>query len=294
MTATDISADFPFESRYVEVHGSKMHYIEEGEGDPILFLHGNPTSSYLWRNVIPHLVAHGRCIAPDLIGMGKSDRPDISYRFRDQAKYLQGFIEALDLSNITLVIHDWGSALGFHYAMHNQHNIKAIAFMEGIVRPFNWVDFPRGQKLGFKLFRMPVVGWLLISVANLFHARVLQELTIRDLSDEELQHYLAPYNSIKSRKAIRQWPCEISIDGRPSDVHAVIESYNQKLQQSAIPKLLLHVTPGIAINEATRLWCEQNIPQLESVDMGEGLHFIQEDCPHHIGRALAAWCQKLK
>ncbi|MEL7232893.1 MAG: alpha/beta fold hydrolase, partial [Chloroflexota bacterium] len=141
MTSNAISTDFPFESRFVDVHGSKMHYVDVGEGAPVLFLHGNPTSSYLWRNIIPHMSDHARCIAPDLIGMGKSDKPDIPYRFDDHYRYITGFIEALDLTNITLVIHDWGSALGFHYAMQHEDNVKGVAFMEAIVRPMSWSDF---------------------------------------------------------------------------------------------------------------------------------------------------------
>src|SRR5713226_6390445 len=134
-TKQDISADVPYQSNYIEVHGSKLHYIDEGSGDPILFLHGNPTSSYLWRNIIPYLTPLGRCIALDLIGMGKSDKPDIEYQFFDHVKYVDGFIEKIGLRNITLVIHDWGSALGFHYAMRHESNVRGIAFMEAIVMP---------------------------------------------------------------------------------------------------------------------------------------------------------------
>lgn len=147
-----IFADFPYKPNYIEVHGSKMHYVDEGSGDPILFLHGNPTSSYLWRNIIPYLSSKGRCIAPDLIGFGKSDKPDLEYRILDHIKYVEGFIEKLTLKNITLVIHDWGSALGFHYAMRHQINVKGIVFMEAILQPARWSDFPKDFKMGFKLF----------------------------------------------------------------------------------------------------------------------------------------------
>ncbi len=142
MTQQEISAAFSFQSKFAEVHGSKMHYVEEGAGDTVLFLHGNPTSSYLWRNVIPHVSPLTRCIALDLIGMGKSDKPDIEYRFFDHSKYVEGFIEALGLRNITFVIHDWGSALGFHYASRHEENVKGLAFMEAIVRPLTWDDCP--------------------------------------------------------------------------------------------------------------------------------------------------------
>ena len=153
MVTKDISADFPFQSKYVEIAGSNIHYIDEGSGDPILFLHGNPTSCYVWRNIIPYLIPHGRCIAPDLIGMGKSDKPDLAYRFFDHSKYVEGFIEKLGLSHLTLVIQDWGSVLGFHYAMRHESNIKGLAFMEAGLKPLKWEDFARDFKMAFRLFR---------------------------------------------------------------------------------------------------------------------------------------------
>ena len=159
MASKSISPDFPFESKYLDVHGSKMHYIDEGEGDPILFLHGNPTSNYLWRNIIPYLTPHARVIAPDLIGMGKSDKPDISYNFFDHTKYLEGFIEKLELTNVTLVLHDWGSGLGFHYGMRHENNLKGIAFMESMIKPLKWEDLSPSNKVGFRLFRAPGIGW---------------------------------------------------------------------------------------------------------------------------------------
>ncbi len=170
MTDTqEISAAFPFESKFVAVHDSKMHYIDVGEGDPILFLHGNPTSSYLWRNIIPHLSGQGRCIAPNLIGMGKSDHPDIPYRYDDHYRYVSGFIDALDIgSNLTLVIHDWGSGLGFRWAHDHEGSVKAIAFMEAMIRTMSLDDMPGSLRVAFRMMRAPVLGWLMISVANIF------------------------------------------------------------------------------------------------------------------------------
>jgi haloalkane dehalogenase len=292
MTTKTISADFPFESKYLEVHGSKIHYIDEGEGDPILFLHGNPTSSYLWRNIIPYLVSQGRCIAPDLIGMGKSDKPDLDYTFFDHVKYLEGFIEKLGLTNVTLVIHDWGSGLGFHYAMRHESNIKGIAFMEAMMKPFEWKTFLSDQKVGFRLFRSPL-GWFMISVMNMFLTQILPQMIVRKLSTEEMDYYKAPYKTIKSRKPVRQWPIEIPIDGKPPKVHDAISSYSQKLQASDLPKLLFFATPGMAMDIKMLAWCKQNLKNLELVDIGDGLHFIQEDNPHLIGEELAKWHQNL-
>ena len=293
MTTKAISANFPFESKYVEIDGSKIHYIDEGSGDPILFLHGNPTSSYLWRNIIPYLVPYGRCIALDLIGMGKSDKPDCDYRFFAHAKYVEGFIKKLELSNLTLVVHDWGSALGFHYAMRHENNMKGMAFMEALMRPAKWDDFPNDFRMGFRLFRTPGIGWLMISVMNMFVTQILPQAIVRKLSEEEKNYYAAPYKTVQSRKPVRQWPCEIPIEGKPADVYEVISNYNQKLQESEVPKLLFFATPGGIINSKTVDWCKQNLKNLQVVDIGEGIHFLQEDNPHVIGEELAKWYTEL-
>ena len=293
VTSQEISANFPFKSNYVEVHGSKMHYVDEGSGDPVLFLHGNPTSSYLWRNIIPYLSSQGRCIAPDLIGMGKSDKPDLEYRFFDHVKYVEGFIEILGLKNITLVIHDWGSALGFHYAMRYENNIKGIAFMEALIKPMIWADFPGNFRMGFKLFRTLGIGWLMISVMNMFVTQILPQAIVRKLSTEEKDYYAAPYKTIPNRKPVRQWPCEIPIEGKPADVHEMMSNYSQKLQETEVPKLLFFATPGGIIDSKTVEWCRQNMKNLKTVDIGEGIHFVQEDNPHLIGSELASWYKQL-
>jgi haloalkane dehalogenase len=293
MTVQNISAAFPFSSNFIEVHGSRMHYIDEGSGDPVLFLHGNPTSSYLWRNIIPYLTPLARCIAPDLIGMGKSDKPNLKYRFFDHVKYIESFIELMKLEKITLVVHDWGSALGFHYAMRNEKNIKGIAFMEAMVKPFSWNDFPKGFKAGFKLFRTPVVGWLLIVWFNMFVERILPKAIVRELTEEEMSHYREPFRTWRNRKPVWQWPNEIPIDGKPSDVAQVIKHYNSKLQEAELPKLLFYATPGGIITPSTVDWCTQNLKNLTTVDIGEGIHFLQEDTPHAIGSELAKWYNKI-
>ncbi len=293
MATQSISADFPYTSQYVDVHGSKIHYVEEGSGDPILFLHGNPTSSYLWRNIIPHVQGHGRCIAMDLIGMGKSDKPDIEYDFFDHAKYVEGFIEALGLKNLTLVIHDWGSGLGFDYANNHRENIKGIAFMEAIYKPLGWNDLPKEYRMAFKMMRAPFVGWLMISVGNMFLKKMLPDSIVRKLSKEEYGYYLKPYATIASRKPVRAWPREIPLGGKPQRVHEKVAAYSDWLTQSDIPKLCFYAHPGGLIKESDVTYIKNNFPNTKTIDIGPGIHFIQEDNPHLIGTELANWYSSL-
>lgn len=285
-----ISPAFPFQSNYIEVKGAKMHYIDEGEGDPILFLHGNPTSSYLWRNVIPHVTALGRCIAPDLMGFGKSDKPESEYRFYDHADYLDAFIEALGLTNITLVIHDWGSALGFHYASRHADNMKGIAFMEALLMPTpSWDVFDENARAMFQGFRTPEVGWDMLVNQNIFIEQVVPHGIMRDLSDEEMAYYRAPFTETASRKPIWQFPNDIPIANEPEDMTATVNAYNQWLQASELPKLLIHATPGALTPAPLVEWCQAMLKNLTVVDVGEGLHYLQEDNPHGIGQAIAEW-----
>lgn len=291
MTQLEISSEFPFKSNYIEVNGSKIHYIEEGEGDPILFLHGNPTSSYLWRNIIPYLKDLGRCIAPDLIGMGKSDKPDIDYSFFDHVKYIEGFIEKMNLQNITLVIHDWGSALGFHYAMRNEANVKGIAFMEAILMPLKWESFTDEEtRKIFKTFRTPKLGWDMIVNQNFFVEQILGKIgSVRNLSEEEMNHYRKPFEKPEHRKPVWKWPNEIPIEGIPQDVTEAVQSYNQKLQESNIPKLFFYAEPGILGTKPAVDWCNTNLKNLKVVNIGPGVHYLQEDNPHLIGSEIAKW-----
>lgn len=293
-TTSEISAAFPFEPHYVEVNGSKMHYVEQGAGDPILFLHGNPTSSYLWRNIIPHLSSLGRCIAPDLIGQGKSDKPDIEYRFFDHVQYVEGFIQQLGLSNITLVIHDWGSALGFHYASRNESNVKGLAFMEAILMPVpSWDAFPEDFRQTFQAFRTPDVGWDMLVNQNMFVEQVLPGAMIRKLSAEEMDTYREPFKDPGSRKPVWRWPNELPIAGEPADVVQAVTTYNQWLQQTSLPKLLLHATPGALVPPPVVDLLKQSLKNLTTVDVGPGIHFLQEDNPHGIGSAIADWYKGL-
>lgn len=285
-----ISSDFPYESRFVDVLGSAMHYVEEGEGDPILFIHGNPTSSYLWRNIIPYASPHGRAIAVDLIGMGKSAKPDIDYRFVDHARYLDGFIEALGLRNITLVVHDWGSGLGFHYANRNPDNVRAIAFMEAIVKPADWNDANPAVRFIFRRMRDQVKGDRMNMDKNFFIKRLLPMMTKRKLSTAEREAYAAPYPDRESRKPIAMWPREIPFVGDgPEDVHKIVTEYAAWLKTSEIPKLLLHAKPGVILTKDAVAQLESTLPNLTSVGIGKGKHYIQEDEPDAIGQALSKW-----
>jgi haloalkane dehalogenase len=293
-TKQEISANFPYKSNYLEVQGLKMHYVDEGAGDPVVFLHGNPTSSYLWRNIISYVTPWARCLAPDLIGMGKSDKPDIEYRFFDHVKFVQGFIEKMGLKNITLVAHDWGSALAFHYARLHESNVKGLVFMEAILLPIpSWDRFPLGAREIFQGFRTPGVGWDMIANQNMFVEQILPMGIVRKLSPEEMNHYREPFKEISSRKPVWRWPNEFPIAGEPADVVEMVETYNRWLQQTELPKLLFYGDPGVLIEARVLEWCKQNLKNLKTMDIGPGLHFLQEDNPHLIGSELANWYRSL-
>ncbi len=293
-TRQNISADFPYKSNYIEVHGSKIHYIDEGSGDPVLFLHGNPTSSYLWRNIFPYVTPLARCLVPDLIGMGKSDKPDIEYRFFDHVKYMEGFIEKMGLRNITLVVHNWGSALGFHYASRHENNVKGLVFMEAIVLPVpSWDMFHRDAVEIFQGFRTPGMGWDMIVNQNMFVEQILPEGIVRKLSLEEMNHYREPFKEPSSRKPVWRWPNELPIAGEPVDVVETVETYNRWLQKTELPKLLFYGNPGVLIKAPVLEWCKQNLKNLKTVNIGPGIHYLQEDNPHLIGSELARWYKSL-
>ena len=289
----EISAEFPFESKYLEVKGSKIHYIEEGEGDPILFLHGNPTSNYIWRNIIPYITPHGRCIAPDLIGMGKSGKPDTDYGYLDTFSYLDEFIKNLNLKNVTLVLHDLGAGMGFHYANLNRDNIKAIAFMECMYDIPKTADMPISDRMAVKMLRTYGLGWFMVQVANIFFKVMIPSMTLRKLTKDELKNYAAPYPSIKSRKPLLKWPLTVPFDDtKPQDVAVAIKSWSNWLFETEIPKLLFHVSPGYGIKEKDAKIIKSRMKNLKSIDLGKGIHFIQEDYPHEIGTELAHWISK--
>lgn len=293
-----ISAKERYSKHKVTVHGLKMAYIDEGVGDPIIFLHGNPSSSYEWRNVIPHLVDMGRCIAPDLIGMGDSDKlPDSgpsSYRFIEHRKYLDALLEALDVqSRVTLVIHDWGSALGFDWAYRHPQAIRAIAYMEAFVLPItSWNEWPDEQAIAlFQAIRSDA-GEELVLDKNFFIENILPACVLRKLSDAEMAVYRRPYkNPGESRRPTLTWPREIPIAGEPQDVHHIIQTYSTWLASSNIPKLFIEAIPGAMFEshrEFARTW-----PNQTHVKMTGG-HFVQEDSPDETAAAIVAWLQNLR
>jgi len=274
------------------VKGKTMSYVEMGEGAPIIFQHGNPTSSYLWRNVMPHLQDQGRCIAIDLIGMGDSDKldnPDASsYTFVQHREYLDGALEALGVeSDVTLVIHDWGSALGFDWANRHRDAVKGIAYMEGIVRPVSWDEWPEAARGVFQGFRS-TAGEEMVLDKNTFVERVLPGSILRDLSEEEMEVYRRPFqNSGEDRRPTLTWPRQIPIDGTPADVVEIVQAYADWLTEADLPKLFINADPGAILIGAQREFC-RSWPNQTEVKVS-GNHFLQEDSPHEIGKAIAAW-----
>jgi haloalkane dehalogenase len=280
----------------ITVYGKTLSYVEMGEGDPIIFQHGNPTSSYLWRNVMPHLKEMGRCIAIDLIGMGDSDKLDDSgpgrYTFAEHSHYLAGALEALGVAkNVTLVVHDWGSALGFDWANKNRDAVKGIAYMEGIVQPVLWADWPEAARGVFQGFRSEA-GEEMILEKNMFIERVLPSAVLRDLSEEEMTVYRRPFiNPGEDRRPTLTWPRQIPIEGSPAEVVAIVQDYADWLSLSSVPKLFINADPGSILVGSQREFCRTWPNQTETTVAGN--HFIQEDSPDEIGQAILKWLQDL-
>ncbi len=287
-----ISAEERYAKKKIQVHGLDMAYVETGSGDPIVFQHGNPTSSYLWRNVIPHCEGLGRCIAPDLIGMGDSQKlpesgPD-RYTFVEHRRYFDGILEALGVTeNVTLVIHDWGSALGFDWACRHPERVKGIAYMEGIVRPVSWDDWPDAATEIFKAFRSPA-GEGMVLEQNVFVERVLPGSVLRGLSEDEMAVYRRPFAEAgESRRPTLTWPRQIPIDGEPQEVVEIADRYAKWLSTAELPKLFINAEPGAILTGPQREFC-RSWPHQTEVTV-KGSHFIQEDSPDEIGEAIAEW-----
>ena len=291
-----ISAAFNYSKKFASVHGKRLAYVDEGEGDPIVLLHGNPTSSYLWRNVIPELEGSGRVIVPDLIGQGDSEKlpreegPD-RYRFEVAYDYLKGLLDALDVTErVTLVLHDWGSGLGFHWASQHGDRVRAIAYMEAIVRPVSWDDWPESARGIFQGFRSPK-GEDLILERNLFVEAVLPSAILRTLSEEEMEHYRAPFGTPDDRQPTLNWPRQIPIDGEPAHMVELVDRYAEWMATSSVPKLFINAEPGSILTGPQREFCRSWPNQTEVTVAGS--HFVQEDSPAEIGQAIAGWLRGL-
>ena len=293
MTNDSISAADRYERRRVSVLDTEMAYVDSGTGAPIVFLHGNPTSSYLWRNVMPHVERLGRCLAPDLIGMGDSDRISGSlYRFVDHARYLDAWFDAVGATeNVTLVAHDWGSALGFYWAYRHPDRVRAIVYMEAIVRPVTWDEWPEAARGIFQTMRSPA-GEEIVLQKNVFVERILPASVVRGLTEEEMAVYRRPYlEPGESRRPTLTWPREIPLEGEPADVVEIVDRYAKWLATSDVPKLFINAEPGSILTGAQREFC-RSWPNQEEVTV-KGIHFIQEDSPAEIGQAIANFLKRV-
>lgn len=288
-----ISDKLAIPSHYVEVNGSKIHYLEKGQGNPILFLHGIPMSSYVWRNIIPHLAPLGRCIAPDLIGFGRSDHPDINYSISDHIRYIEQFIEALGLKKITLVMHGWGSVVGFNYAMHHEKNCRGLVFYEAFLRSsaIDEVSLPYEEQVNMLQEESDTVDATMNGAS--FVDTMLTQNAIRQLSDEEMTYYREPFLRPGSAKPILQYIKELPTDnsGKKNEIAALISDYTTKLTRSKLPKLMLYSVPGFVMTIATIMWAKEHLPNLEIVDIGEELHLAQESYPDLMGETISVWLQ---
>jgi haloalkane dehalogenase len=283
--------------QYKQIKGKRMAYIDEGQGDAIVFAHGNPTSSYLWRNVMPHLEGLGRLVACDMIGMGGSDKLDDSgpdrYHYAEHRDYLFRLWDELDLGDrVILVLHDWGSALGFDWANHNRDRIAGIAYMEAIAMPVNWDDWPDPGRRVFQGFRSPE-GEAMVLEKNIFVEAVLPASVRRKLTDEEMDHYREPFrNAGEDRRPTLSWPRNIPIEGEPADVVQIVEEYGAWLAKSDVPKLFVNGDPGSIISgrvrDFVRTWPNQTEVTVP------GMHFLQEDSPDEIGAAVASFVRAVR
>lgn len=267
---------------------TEMAYVDVGKGDPVVFLHGNPTSSYIWRNVIPHMAPLARCLAPDLVGMGESGpSPNGTYRFVDHSRYLDAWMDAVGLDRVVFVVHDWGSALGFHWARRHPARVRGIAYMEAIVTPMTWNDWPASALGVFQGFRSPA-GEEMVLQKNVFVERVLPGSVLRALTDEEMKVYRRRFAEPgESRRPTLAWPRELPIGGEPADVVTIVEGYAAWLCQSQVPKLFINAEPGAILTGRQRESC-RGWPNQREVTV-PGIHYVQEDSPHEIGKAIAAW-----
>ncbi len=280
-------------NKFIDVLGSKLHYIEEGEGDPIVFIHGVPTSSYMWRNVVSGLSNQGRCIAVDLIGFGQSDKPSIDYTIFDLINYFDAFMEAMKLSNVTLVMHAWGSVVGLDWAMRHSDKLKGIVLLEAHLRPAEQPDMvalPVQERSG--VLHDKDGGKHAILEENIYIEKILPNGVMRQLSDVEMDEYRKPFHSAESRKPIWQYLQDLPM-GEPTKVVELIAKYSDALQSSEIPKLLLYAMPGFNTSIETVMWARDNLPELEIVEIDDALHYAPESHPKEVAAAIENWCLTL-
>jgi len=274
---------------------STIHHTEAGTGAPVVLLHGNPTSSHAWRNVVPRLGQGVRTLAPDLIGMGRSGKPDIPYRFADHARYLDAWFDALGLDDVVLVGHDWGGALALDRAARHPDHVRGIAVMETIVRPLTWDDFPNAARPRYEALRGSA-GEVTVLEENFFITQALRATVRSGLADEDHAAYAAPYPTPESRRPLLAWPREMPIEGEPADLVARIEAYDAWLASSPeVPKLLLTfdgTEDTLMIGPAMATWCAEHIAGLEIVGCGPAAHIVQEDQPEGIADALSEWLDR--
>ncbi len=285
-----VQEDFPYASKYVEVNGAKMHYADsEGAGDPILLVHGIPTWSYLWRKVIPEIEDRGRVIAVDLIGFGKSDKPKIGYKLSDQVSFFEAFVQALRLKNITLVVHDMGSFIGLHYAMTHEANVKGIAFMESMIRLDTWENMPKENAAFMKSMRDPQFAYNLVVNERFSIEMMIPYNTKRQLSPTEMDTYRMPFQSKSDRETLVPLWMDFPISSSPKTAHRLQHHYVERLQQSALPKLMLTISEPAVGTPSQVAWAKANLSNIRIVNVGEGRHFMQEDQPKAIGTAIKRW-----
>lgn len=291
-----VSEELTFETQSIDVLSSAMSYIETGSGDPVLFVHGNPTSSYLWRNVMPHVAETHRAIAVDLIGMGASGKPDIAYTFADHARYLDAFVAEMGLTDITLVGHDWGAALAWDFARRNPDLVTRLAFMEGVLPP----AMPQpsyeamGEEMGglFRALQDEEQGYKMVMQDNFFVEGVLPMMISRQLGPQAMEAYGAPYGTIESRLPTWMWPREVPIGGSPAENVQLMSDIQSFMAETDMPVLLTYAEPGVLVPPQAVPFYSELIDDLEAVFVGQGLHFIQEDQPVAIGRAIADWLRR--
>lgn len=296
LPAMPVPEELTIDRHEIAVLGSTMSYLEEGTGDAVVFLHGNPSSAYLWRNVMPHVAKSHRAIAPDLIGMGQSGKPDIAYTFADHARYLDAFIAGMRLTEITLVSHDWGAALAWDFARRHPDMVVRLAFMEGILPP----AFPQpsyeamGEEMGgmFRALRDPVQGYGMVMEGNMFVEGILPMMINRPLGEVAMEAYRAPYGTIDSRLPTWMWPREVPIDGAPASNVRLMQDIQAFMGETDMPVLLAYAEPGVLVPPAAVPFYVDLIGNLETAFIGQGLHFIQEDQPDAIGRAIADWLRR--